>query len=50
MKVSSFQVTKTSANKRFLIMSANFWFAVQGYNKICGFANFELKSFKIPRA
>ena len=37
MKVSSFQVTKTSANKRFYNMSANrlLGFALQRYEKKC---------------
>ena len=48
VKFSGFRDTKTSANKRLLIMSANFCLAVQRYYKICGCANFEWKSFKIP--
>ena len=51
MKVSSFQVTKTSANKRFLLCLPNrlLGFAVQRYNKKCKCASIASNIFKNDR-
>ena len=42
MKFSGFLITKTSANKRFLIMSANFWFATAKVVNYFGMGKFVL--------